>query len=202
VASSTLWSAAPAQTAIARLTWTDNESSLVIQGPGGKTIVPQIGAELPAGSTIRTTSDAAELQLLPSGSRLRIAAKTTIRLDALTQGKTAGTDIYLSAGKIRMLAMKTAGMEPAYSVRTDTSVCAVRGTDFARQYDPGNKKDWLCVLEGLIEFSSRDGSQSIRVASGEFVSLAKGWRAEPAPESWLKENLADLPAFSQTAKTK
>jgi hypothetical protein len=178
----------------ARLVWAEDEGALTITGPDRRAIPATIGAAIPAGSTIATGSSGAELELVPNGSAVKLAPATSFRLDALAQtGGSAGNEFTLLAGKLRMVAVKSAA-PAAYAVRTPSAVCAVRGTDFARQYDPGLKKDWLCVLEGKIELTPA-GGRSLLVQGGDFTSAGKGWAVEKAPQSWIDANLGDLMAF-------
>ncbi len=95
-----------------------------------------------------------------------------------------------------MVAAKLQSAEP-YTLKTASAVCGVRGTDFGRMYDPAAGKDWLCVLQGVVQVTSADGRQSATLADGDFVNLTAGYTTSKAPQDWIATNFTDISSFSR-----
>ena len=185
--------AAPTPEAGALLVYADDENAVTVTSPDGTTSAGFIGAEIPEGSTVTTGRSSAELQLVPNGSAIRLAPNTKFRVDTLVGNPGTVTNSFtLLGGKIRMVATKLADVAEGYVVSTPTAICGIRGTDFARRYDPASKEDWLCVLEGVVSFHSPDGNRAVSVRGGTFVELDEGFVAKPVPPVWVKNNFKDI----------
>ncbi|HUX50870.1 MAG TPA: FecR family protein [Spirochaetia bacterium] len=184
---------APMPEASALLVYADDENAVTVTTPDGAVSAGSIGMEIPEGSTVTTGSSSAELQLAPNGSAIKLAPNTTFRIDALLGNPGAVANAFtLLGGKLRMVATKLAHVAEGYVVSTPTAICGVRGTDFARRYDPATNDDWLCVLDGVVDFHSPDGSRAVSVRGGTFVELDQGFVAKPVPAVWVKNNFKDI----------
>jgi hypothetical protein len=181
----------------AEIVYADDPTEVTVRGPDGIDNQAAIGMALGSGYTVVTASSSAELQLVPNGSALRLAPRTTFRIDSLAGELESRTNSFsLISGKIRTVAAKLASTEQ-YTVRTQSAVCGVRGTDFSRMYDPSVGKDWVCVLQGVVEVSSADGSKRFSLADGDFANLTAGYAASKAPPDWIATNFVDIAAFSR-----
>jgi len=181
----------------AEIVYADDPDEVTVRGPDGAIRKASIGMAVGPGYTVLTGSSSAELQLRPNGSALRLAPRTTFQIDSLAGERASRTNSFsLIVGKVRMVAAKRGSAEQ-YSLRTQTSVCGVRGTDFGRMYDPLAAKDWVCVLHGVVEVVSADGKQRVSVADGDFVNLRAGYTASRATQDWLTNNFTDISAFSR-----
>ncbi|MDA9101371.1 FecR domain-containing protein [Omnitrophica bacterium] len=85
------------------------------------------------------------------------------------------TDVYLSVGK---LFNNLSGLveDSEYTVSTPTSVAAVRGTSFVREYDPENLSDETSVSDGTVDVTPlRDGkpdpSQAFKVKQNQHLQF-------------------------------
>ncbi|HUX13867.1 MAG TPA: FecR family protein [Spirochaetia bacterium] len=175
------------------LVYADDESAITVTEPDGTSAVGYIGMEIADGTVIKTGKTGVEMQMQPNGSVIKLAPDTTFRVDALIGNPGAVTNNFsLLAGKLRMAAAKLSNPAPAYRISTPTAICGIRGTDFARRYDPGSHEDWLCVLEGVVDFRSPDGKSAVTVAGGNFVELGEGFVAKPVPASWVTNNFKDI----------
>lgn len=192
-------SAAGATKIRAEIVYADDPSDVTVHGPDGVDSQAAIGMALGAGYTVLTASSSVELQLVPNGSALRLAPRTSFRIDSLAGEQESRTNSFsLISGKIRTVAAKL-GTGERYTLRTQSAVCGVRGTDFGRMYDPSVGKDWVCVLQGVVEVSSADGKQRVSLANGDFANLLAGYTASKATQDWLATNFADISDFSRAA---
>jgi len=148
-----------------------------------------LGMKILEGWTIQTTSDSAEFKLEPNGSTIRLAPATRFVFESGRLGEEQRFE--LVQGKLRMLAAKVGG-GGGYAIRTASSVAGVRGTDFARAYNPAQKKDWLCVLEGAISLERTGEKDPLLVSGGKFVNLLQSFTALTADAEWVAANFADI----------
>ncbi|MBN2811566.1 MAG: FecR domain-containing protein [Spirochaetales bacterium] len=171
-----------------RIVWIDSPLELIAYDRDSVPIRADVGTILRPGARLETKETTVELQLLPRGGSILIAPNTHFLINSIEENKNQmKTDFSLSRGKVRLIIDKTAGSR--HLLRTPTTVAGVRGTDFYRMYDRENKKDWLCVTEGAVQFDSLTGEGGLLVSAGYFVNLAKGFAQEKPSEEWLKLNL-------------
>jgi hypothetical protein len=128
---------------------------------------------IPAGTKIETKNSTIELKLKDNGSILKIGKNTVF---SLTNDPKSGADVTmsLSSGRVRMVAAK--GTSTTYSLKTPSTACGVRGTDFGADYDEATGIDNAYVLEGAIDYFKLDSDGNL----GQFLSLTKGFMASAA----------------------
>lgn len=157
-----------------KLVFAEDFDQIEITDPSTGELLPvDEGMIIPIGAKIVTNASTAELQLLPNKSILKLSAKTAFRVEALKDGATGKNEFFLQAGKIRAVAAKLTGAttkDPGYEIRTKTANCGVRGTDFAMLYDEAAQKDWVCVQEGLVDFTNAATGVTVPVATGQFAN--------------------------------
>ncbi len=182
---------AQSRTVGARIVWMDDPDEVIIRDNNGESIQSDFGLMLEGGYSIETANSVVELELVPNGSVVILDADTSFHVDGLAgerRNRASRENAFsLVAGKMRLVAARNTGA--SYVVRTETAVAGVRGTDFYRQYDPEEDKDWLCVTEGAVQFSSPNGDRSVLVPAGAFVDLNVGFEISRPDEEWLQSNL-------------
>ena len=183
--------AAPDPQTGALIVWMDDPDEVTVRDRTAGTVIPGIGLVLQTGSTISTGGSSVELVLVPNESVIVIGENTIFRIDTLhetaSEKKSNDNTFSLIRGKLRFIAARITGS--TYSVRTQTAVAGVRGTDFYRMYDPAGGKDWLCVTEGAVRFDPPSGEGGVTVPAGSFVNLNNGFRTAQPDEAWLRNNL-------------
>lgn len=127
------------------------------------------GDEVPVGAIIQTgPTTTAELKLKPNGTIVKLAKSTSFKIAALATTAKDTNAFALVAGKMRAVAAKGSN----YQVASTTSICAVRGTDFAFSFEEGAKAV-LMVADGLVQFDKLDAAGkvvgSIPVGAGQFA---------------------------------
>jgi len=125
--------------------------------------------ELPAGTTIKTFNSVAELELVPNGSIIKLAANTHFVIESFQTDETNANSFSMLGGKLRTVAARS-GFGENYSIRTMSAVCGVRGTDFGLQVEPG-KSDAVAVLQGEVEFLNIQSGESISVLAGQAADI-------------------------------
>jgi hypothetical protein len=177
------------------LAFYDDETQLVITDAQGNSVVPSEGMDLPVNTVIKTLKTTAEIQLVPNGSIIKLAASTTFSVRALrdVNGSTSN-DFSLLGGKIRAVAAKIAGSSlPAYNISTPTANCGVRGTDFAMLYDLATQKDWVCVQEGKVDFTNITTGTTVPVAINQFANTFDPvFQAAPVDAARLAQIFSDV----------
>lgn len=180
----------------ARLVYFDDEAQVTVTDEKGKNVQVNFGMMLLPGYTIRTRSSSAEIQLVPNRTIIKLTPATTFQIEGL-QGldNAPSNDFSLISGKIRAVAA-TFSEPQYYSIRTNTSVLGVRGTDFALKLEPG-KMDWVCVQEGEVEFVKNSTGESLRIKTGEFAdTFAPAFAPTPVTPGRLAELFNDV-SFTQ-----
>jgi len=147
----------------------------------------QEGDSIPIGATVKTgVSTSAELRMKPNGTIIKLAKKTTFKIDGLATQEKNQSGFTLVAGKIRAVA----AVGSQYNVYTSSTVAGVRGTDFSMSFEEGLKAT-LLVAKGKVEFGTRQGdaiANAIMVGAGQFADLFKGMVAAAyTPEQLAEE---------------
>jgi len=147
----------------------------------------QEGDAIPVGSTVKTgVTTSAELRMKPNGTIIKLAKKTTFKIDGLATQEKNQSGFTLVAGKIRAVA----AVGSQYNVYTATTVAGVRGTDFSMSFEEGLKAT-LLVAKGKVEFGRRQGdaiADAIMVGAGQFADFFKGMVASAySPEQLAEE---------------
>lgn len=81
-------------------------------------------------------------------------------------------------GAIRVFAQGWGG-RAAFSVRTGTSLCGIRGTDIEIHYDPHEDRTYYKLYEGVVEISTPYERFTLR--AGSSVTVTRGMRGEIMP---------------------
>lgn len=151
----------------------------------------QEGDKLPVGSTVKTgPTTSAELKIAPNGTVIKLAKKTTFKVEGLATPEKDQNAFTLAAGKIRAVAAKGS----QYSIYTSSTVAGVRGTDFSMAFEEGSKAT-LLVAKGLVEFGRREGDAmagAIMVAAGQMADFFKGMTAQAFTPAQLAEEFDGL----------
>ncbi len=181
------------------LVYADDEDQLQVIDKSGKANKIRIGEELMQGSTIVSQKTAAELELKATGTLLRINANSRMRFDQLPKKSGEQTLIGLLVGKIRIAAAKSTNSDPSLKIVTPTAAAGVRGTDFVMMVNPG-LKDWICVQEGLVQFTKLATSKTVDVGPGLFAETYDAvFEAKPAGAERLAKIFGDVVFSSRKA---
>jgi hypothetical protein len=176
----------------------DDPGQLKITDEKGRIYPSEEGLQLFSGWTLTTAKGgSAELLLGTTGSVLKLAASTTFRIRSLSAGgdSKATNEFELAAGKVRGVMAKLTGTsgEPGYNFRTPTASAGVRGTDFGLAVNAAAGKEWLCVLEGRVDFTKTSTGETLQVKVGEFAdALALEFAVAPVDAAQQKALFADL----------
>src|SRR5688572_3947091 len=91
----------PASKAQAVLAFFDDETQLLITDAQGNSLVPTEGMAIPLNTVVKTLKTTAEIQLVPNGSIIKLAASTTFAVKSLKAADGTGSnDFSLIGGKI------------------------------------------------------------------------------------------------------
>lgn len=185
-------SPAPNTTPRVILAFAEDETQIQVRSREGRLSTPALGDTIAIGSSIITRATGAELQVMPNRSIVRLSPNTTFRIDDLQGADGAEANAFhVAAGKVRTVAARLTGLE-RYSVSTPTAVGGVRGTDFVMLVEAG-AKDWICVQEGLVEYTKLATGQALQVAAGDFAdTFAPVFAAAPAGAQRLAEIFSDV----------
>jgi hypothetical protein len=151
------------------------------------------GDEVPIGATVQTgPSTTAELKLRPNGTIVKLAKATSFKIAGLASTAKEANTFALVTGKVRAVAAKGSN----YQIASTTSICAVRGTDFAFSVEEGAKAE-LMVAEGLVQFDKLDAAGqvlgSIPVAAGQFAdAMADLFEAAAYDAGQFAEQFGDM----------
>lgn len=108
----------------------------VERGRGDAWVQLEIGDSVEADDTVRTGPDGTCDIVFGSTATLRVQPGTLLVLKSLALSNEASrVEANLAVGSILNKVQKLAGTD-SYMIRTDTSVCGVRGTDFMVSVDP------------------------------------------------------------------
>jgi hypothetical protein len=90
-------------------------------------------------------------------------------------------------GQIRTF-FKGWGESTAFQVRTGTSVCGIRGTDFVISYDPDLNKVNYYLNDGIIEITETTTGETITLTAGQTLEISNG---QMQPVSALTSDIWD-----------
>ncbi|MEK7859212.1 MAG: FecR family protein [Elusimicrobiota bacterium] len=147
------------------------------------------GAVLSSGDAVSTGAGATALLELGDSSKLKLGESSRIVLTLPGPGS-RHTQAQLSFGSLfAKIAKRLPGAE--FRVRTESSVAAVRGTEFFTAFGRktrGRKDLWLCVKEGAVEVSTDASGKGVLVPEGKGI-LIEGERdiSEPREFDWTKK---------------
>ena len=163
------------------------------------------GDTIPLGSIISTGANTqAVLKLKPNGTVIKLAKNTSFKVDLLATSSGGKNTFTLVLGKVRTVA----AIGSNYEIKTGSTVCGVRGTDFVLAYEEG-KKALLMVAEGTVEFSGIAGGNSILVGKGQFAEFFSNFTPQAFTEAMFNAEYGDmgvpvssLPASAEPQETK
>lgn len=146
------------------------------------------GDTIPIGSIVSTgLSTQAVLKLKPNGTVIKLAKNTTFKIDLLATSTGGKNTFTLVLGKVRTIAATGSN----YEIKTNSTVCGVRGTDFIFSYEEG-KKALLMVAEGTVEFTGIDSGKSILVGKGQFADFYSSFAPQFFNEQMFNEEYGDM----------
>jgi ferric-dicitrate binding protein FerR (iron transport regulator) len=144
-----------------------------------------IGDPLGPGDLIVTGAQSVAIINLANAIVLKLREKTTLAIDSIGES----TTVRLNAGGVfTSIAGKLTGR---FSVKTQTAVAGVRGTEFFMAYGKtsGTKSDvWLCVNSGAVEVRIPDTGQTVVVPQGLGVNIMGGEKiSSPERYEWTQK---------------
>ena len=152
-----------------RLTYYDEYDEITVYDFTGKKIDRiYMGYPLLIGYAVETGATAAEIELEPNGSIIKMKEDSFLKIEELMGTEEAKSNRFaLVRGVFRIVAAKLFGTN--YSVKTPSTVLGVRGTDFAvsAAQEGGTK---VLIREGLVDV--------FNPATGEVALLGPGDAAE------------------------
>jgi|GEM_PF-4054007 len=175
----------------ATVVYVDDPEEVRLVAQDGREISADIGTIVGAGTRIVSGDSNVELVVHPTQTRVRIRSNTEFVLDAIEQTST-GLDhqFGLLYGKFRAIAVT--GNDVRYTVRTPAAVAGVRGTDFVQSVVPG-EKDWICVRQGSVDFTSLRDNRTVVVRRGRFAEVySDSFGAERAGRARIRAIFADV----------
>ncbi len=143
-----------------------------------------IGDALGAGDVITTSAQSLAVIDLANGTTLKLREKTTLAIDSIGDQ----TSVNLTAGGVfTTIVGKLTGR---FSVRTQSALAGVRGTEFFIAY--GRTIDaqpdvWLCVNSGIVDVSIPDTGQDVQVKAGLGINIVGGTKiTTPRRYPWTR----------------
>jgi len=138
---------------------------------GGQERDAAIGDSLGAGDVVITGPDSLAVIDVGNATRLKLREKTTLTLDSIGEQ----TAVTLSAGGV--FTSITRKLTGNFSVRTQSAIAGVRGTEFFLAY--GRAIDplpdvWLCVNQGTVEVSLPESGRTVLVKEGLGINIVGG----------------------------
>jgi ferric-dicitrate binding protein FerR (iron transport regulator) len=144
-----------------------------------------IGDRLGEGDVVDTGTESLAVIDLANGTTVKLREKTSLAIDSIGQETVVNLR---SGGAFASIVRKLTGH---FSVRTDSAVAGVRGTQFFIAY--GRTIDrlpdlWLCVNQGTVEVSLAGPGQSVAVKQGLGINIVGGVKlTEPRRYPWTRK---------------
>jgi ferric-dicitrate binding protein FerR (iron transport regulator) len=151
---------------------------------GGARVDPEIGMSLFSDDVVKTGTGSTAVLSLEDGAEIKLRENTAIEVRA------AGRDIEvkLSSGSIFSKIIRK--LRGKYSVRTETVLAGVRGTEFFVAY--GKTIDryadvWLCVASGSVDVSIIGTRESAVIKEGQGINIVGGTKlTKPRRYKWTQ----------------
>ncbi|HCC48259.1 MAG TPA: hypothetical protein DEQ38_09140 [Elusimicrobia bacterium] len=121
------------------------------------------------GDEVRTKRAASVEILMETGSRVRVGASSGLKISGENTSKIS---LGLVFGKLRAWVKKGSGN---FEVKTETAVCAVRGTEFALEVDPQTSNTQVDLFRGTLAIQDNLGNE---------MTLQEGNRLSVTPEGF------------------
>jgi ferric-dicitrate binding protein FerR (iron transport regulator) len=150
------------------------------------TLPAEIGMPVGEGDVVRTAADGVAVISLLSGAELKLRENTTLALDSVGQ---SSASVNLTAGSV--FSRVNRRLISGFSVRTDTAVMGVRGTEFFVAY--GRKIDryrdvWVCVNDGTVEVQIPGTEDTLLVEEGKGINIVGGTNlTSPQRYPWTRK---------------
>lgn len=147
----------------------DAQGRVELLAPGAKDWrAARKGQPVTEGQTLRTADKAWCEVLFKDGTFIKLEAASELSLEALKATKEERLFAFaFLRGKALWMAAKLKGALPSrFSVRTPSSVCAVRGTDFSIIVSSGSGSSVIGLFEGKMAVSGAGGEKELP-AGGE-----------------------------------
>ncbi len=155
------------------VSYLENEVQVLFEA---ESFVPELGEDLYARSSVRTGRSSATELLLRDRSVVRVSEETQFELRSLPGGTGEGTELQLTAGSLRAKVNKVIEGDARFTLRTNSAVLGVRGTDLFVQLEPEGDLT-LAVLEGSVGITPEGGEETV-VEAGRELSVGVDELAE------------------------
>lgn len=153
---------------------------------GGKWQKATLGAALDQADKLRTGRDGTAVVALRTGARLKLKPDSTVRLNSVDKA----TAVELQAGAV-FAQVDTRKAGHTFEIRAQTTVAAVRGTEFFFAYGKQGKQKsdlWLCVNEGLVNVVDSATQSEVNVRAGEGIIIPTDKKIpKPKAYAWTKK---------------
>lgn len=150
---------------------TKTAGQVFVRAAQGEEATAILGAQLAAGTRVRTGADGTAEVTFEDGSLLRLAENSSISLSANKRQKKKSS-VVLFFGKLWNKVMPSKTGETSYEVSTANAVCGVRGTEFEAQVaDDGSLR--MQVSEGKVAVSDSGSEREQLAGAGQQVEASE-----------------------------
>lgn len=149
-------------------------------------VVPaEIGMSIGEGDVIETAGDGVAVISLVDGAEIKLRENTTLSLDSLGRN----VSVRLSSGSV--FSRVNRQLISGFSVKTETAVMGVRGTEFfvayGRQIDR-HRDVWVCVNTGSVEVAILQTRDTLLVQQGKGINILGGTNlTSPQRYPWTRK---------------
>jgi hypothetical protein len=149
-------------------------------------VVPaEIGMPVGEGDVIETAGDGVAVISLVDGAEIKLRENTTLSLDSLGRN----VSVRLSSGSV--FSRVNRQLISGFSVKTETAVMGVRGTEFfvayGRQIDR-HRDVWVCVNTGSVEVAILQTRDTLIVEEGKGINILGGTNlTSPQRYPWTRK---------------
>jgi hypothetical protein len=151
----------------------------------GESIHGEIGMQIKEGDEIRTGKNATAVISVDDATDLKLRENTVLNMESISDT----VSLELGSGGIFSRVRKK--FFRSYSIRTETVLAGVRGTEFFIAY--GRLIDtlpdvWICVNTGSIEVAVIDKEEKTIIREGEGINIIGGEKlSAPKKYRWTKQ---------------
>ena len=152
---------------------------------GSERMEAEIGLTVEQGDFIETGPEAMPVISIPNNAELKLRENSRIAMDSL------GEQIQVNLAKGGLFSRVVRRLTGRFSVRTETAVAGVRGTEFFMAFGrtiDDNPDIWLCVNEGTVEVAIVETDETVLVEEGEGINIISGTRlTKPRFYPWTQK---------------
>lgn len=159
----------------------DFMSGVVTITDNGVTAEARVGDAAGKDALIRTGENSFA-QIAISGSLIRVYEQSSLILSGVTGGGsgTEETDVRMGQGTVFCRVKQLMGSRgDSFRVSSGVMVAAVRGTEFLYTVDCTTGR--VICFEGVVSVRTADGTEEIRLAAGEMLSIEPGKQGKVSP---------------------